>query len=158
MKTRIRWMCLSVVGVVLAVGAIASSSSPGPTEPTTAAPCMPTTFPNPRASEGIMALVPTKPNLGPHQAAALAAFVRRQYSKAQMKQWKRFYIFVFKDAKTAGAFSRYQAKRKNMPLQNADYIKLKTIWPKTLVRYEYRNQKERVLYPQNNPNGWWLTR
>ena len=115
-------------------------------------------LPHPKAPVGILAIVPSQSNLSATQAAALAAFAVRQYNKSQMKRWKRLYIFVFKHQKEAWIFTRYQAKRKHAPMQNADYVKLKSIWPKTLVRYEYRNQRERVLYPQNNPNSWWRTR
>jgi len=114
-----------------------------------------TVLPNPRINEGIMAMVPTESNVTQSRAASMAAFQRRRYSARQMSRWRRFYIFVFKDAKTAAAFNRYQAKRKNAPLQNADYIKLQNVWAKTLVRYEWSNKKEYVVYPSKNPRGWW---
>lgn len=115
-------------------------------------------LPNPHSEWGTMAIVPDNANLGPTQAAALAAFALRQYSKSQMQQWKRFYIFVFKDRTTARTFSDYVNSHKGAPLLNNDYEALYSlgVWPNALVRYEYRNQRERVLYPYKNPGSWWL--
>ena len=162
MKTNMKWVNFLVAGVVLSVCSIVESYPPpilipdGRSTPEpTSIPYRITTLPNSRSPEGIMAIVPAKYYATESRAASLAAFQLRRYSKQRLQRWRRLYIFVFKDAETAEFFNRYQTKRKNAPLQNADYIKLQTVWPSTLVRYEYRNKKEYVLYPSKNPRGWW---
>jgi hypothetical protein len=103
-----------------------------------------------------MAIVPTEANLGESQAAALAQFTLSRYSKSQIKRWSRFYIFVFKDTRTAETFNDYMRSRRGARLTTADYQALSDIWPNTLVRYEYRNQHEYIVYPSKNPSGWYL--
>ena len=128
--------------------------------PPASIPFQPVVLPNPRVEWGTMGIVPASSDVGPTQAASLAAFTVRQYSKSQMQQWKRFYIFVFKDQETGRTFRTYMNERKGAPLRQSDYEALSGlgVWHQTLVRYEYRNQQEKVLYPQKNPGSWWLAK
>ena len=102
-----------------------------------------------------MAIVPTEANVTDSRAASLAALQARRYSRNQVQRWRRFHIFVFKGLPTGRAFNAYYVARKRAPLTQADYLKLQKVWPKTLVRYECSNRKEYLVYPSQNPRGWW---
>jgi len=112
---------------------------------------------NPKASTGVMAIMPTSKTVTPEQAAQLAAFTYRTVVNAG--RWPVFHIFVFNNAKAAEIFKEYQLKRRSAPLSETDYRQLSNIWPNTYVRYEYRKQGNAgvasVRYPYQNPNGWW---
>jgi hypothetical protein len=117
--------------------------------------------PNPRLSVGTMAILPTEANTSGPQAAALAAYTRRQYS-SRVKSWDTLYIYVFSDAKSASYFADYQKRRKGAALNTSDYSFLANLWSSCLARYEYSassggKRVERVLYPSKNPSGWWYS-
>lgn len=117
--------------------------------------------PNPKLSVATMAIVPTESGTSGPQAAALAAYTRRQYT-ARVKNWDTLYIYVFSDAQSAQSFADFQMKRKGAALGEGDFGSLTTIWSTCLARYEYSNtgskKIERVLYPSRNPGGWWYGR
>ena len=114
--------------------------------------------PNPRRSIGTMAIVPTDGTSSGPQAAALAAYTRRQY-KGRTKQWTSLYIYVFADTQSAEYFASYMKRRKGATLAESDYLYLSNLWGSVLTRYEYTTYKgkrvERALYPFRNPTGWW---
>jgi len=128
------------------------------TIPPVALPYKITTLPNSNRPYGTMALVPTEANVSESRAASLAAFQLRRYSKGQVSRWNEFHIFVFKDMQSAQVFNDYVKAFRTKPLTSNDYNNLKNIWPNTLVRYQYYNQREYVDYPSKNPSGWWLKR
>lgn len=109
--------------------------------------------PNPNRTVGTMAIVPTNPNISTGQAAALASFTRSQFS--QMKRWKKLYIYVFQDQKSAQVFANYQRNRRGAALTNNDYRNLTNLWGSVLSVYEYSNGSERIYTPTNNPSNWW---
>ena len=118
--------------------------------------------PNPKISVATMAIVPTEDTTSGPQAAALAAYTRRQYS-ASMRSWSTLYIYVFSDAKSAQYFADYQKRRRGAPLEQSDYSQLTNLWSSCLARYEYSatsggKRIERVLYPSKSPGGWWYSR
>lgn len=117
--------------------------------------------PNPKISVATMAIVPNEATTSGPQAAALAAYTRRQYS-SRMKLWSSFYIYVFSDEKSAQYFAEYQKRRNGAPLREADFTFLGNLWNSCLARYEYSlsggKRVERVLYPSKNPGGWWYGR
>lgn len=118
--------------------------------------------PNPRISVATMAIVPTEDGTSGPQAAALAAYTRRQYT-AHLKSWSTLYVYVFSDQKSAEYFAEYQKRRRGAPLAHSDYSQLSNLWTTCLARYEYSaagggKRVERVLYPSKNPNGWWYSR
>ena len=117
--------------------------------------------PNPRLSVATMAIVPTDGTATGPQAAALAAYTRRQF-KGNTKQWSSLYIYVFSDAQSAQYFAEYMKRRKGATLAASDYSYLSNLWGSVLTRYEYTTYKgkrvERALYPSKNPNGWWNQR
>ena len=114
--------------------------------------------PNPKLSVATMAIVPTEATSSGPQAAALAAYTRRQYTR--IKSWNTIYIYVFSDAKSAQYFAEYQIRRKGAPLTDTDLSTLQNLWSSCLARYEYTPARriERVLYPSRNPGGWWYDR
>lgn len=134
----------------------ARPEGPAKVPPPAAVPFEITALPNPRSDWGTMAIVPTQENLGETQAAALAAFTLRRYTRKQIRRWNGMYIFVFKDKQTADAYNNYMRGRRGATLTASDYQNLIGIWPRTLVRYEYYKQRESVVYPSKNINGWWL--
>jgi hypothetical protein len=112
--------------------------------------------PNPRYSNGTMGIVlNSKPPSVP-EAAALALYIRQQMMRN--KKWSVLFIYVFADRATGVTFRRYQSQRKSAPLDTADFEALAAIWPKTLVRYEFKQGAEGYLIPSQNPNGWWRGR
>ena len=118
--------------------------------------------PNPKLSVATMAIVPTEESTSGPQAAALAAYTRRQYT-ASVGSWGTFYIYVFSDAKSAQYFADYQKRRRGAPLDQSDYSQLTNLWSSCLARYEYSatgggRRIERVLYPSKNPGSWWYSR
>lgn len=115
--------------------------------------------PNPKISVATMAIVPTEANSSGPQAAALAAYTRRQYTD-HSRAWSKFYVYVFSDAQSGQYFADYQIKRKGAPLDESDFSFLANLWSNCLARYEYTPGKktERVLYPSKNPSGWWYQR
>jgi hypothetical protein len=115
--------------------------------------------PNPKISVATMAIVPTEANSSGPQAAALAAYTRRQYSNSS-KSWSKFYVYVFSDAQSGQFFADYQIKRKGAPLEDSDFSFLANLWSSCLARYEYTPGKgvERVVYPSKSPSGWWYQR
>ncbi len=132
----------------------AGSSVPAPQE----APFTVVVPPNPRRSVGTMAIVPTDGTSSGPQAAALAAYTRRQY-KGRTKQWTSLYIYVFSDNRGAEYFASYMKRRKGAELTESDFSYLTNLWGSVLTRYEYTTYNgkrvERALYPSKNPDGWW---
>lgn len=114
--------------------------------------------PNPRLSVATMAIVPTDGTSSGPQAAALAAYTRRQY-QGRTKQWRSLYIYVFSDNDSAEYFAAYMKRRKGAALTDSDYSYLSNLWGSVLTRYEYTTYKgkrvERALYPSKNPGNWW---
>ena len=109
--------------------------------------------PNPNITIGTMAIVPTDSNISTSQAASLASFTRSQFT--QMKRWKKLYIFVFRDRRSAQQFANYQRSRRGAPLGDSDYRNLTNLWGSALSCYEYNQGSERIYTPTNNPSGWW---
>ena len=137
------------------------TSSPGGVPAPQEAPYKIVVPPNPRQSVATMAIVPTDSGLSGTQAAALAAYTRRQY-KGNTKKWSSFYIYVFSDAQSAQYFADYMKSRKGAPLSTSDYSYLSSLWGSVLTRYEYSTSNgkrvEKAVYPSKNPSGWWNER
>ena len=68
---------------------------------------------------------------------------------------RRVQVYVFADKATAQAFGRYQRRRGSAPLTQRDFVALKKLWPRTLIRYEFANGRERISYPSRAPQSWW---
>lgn len=117
--------------------------------------------PSPKYSTGTMAIVPKDKNASGALAASYAAYVRRQYA-GQMKRWSTFYVYVFSDPAQAQEFGKFMRQRRGAPLGQNDYSSLTPLWRAAIARYEYSavngRRVERVLYPSQNPNGWWKAR
>jgi hypothetical protein len=118
-----------------------------------AAPFSVVSAPNPRYGWGTMGIALTKPNSSPEEAAALAAFARQQMMRN--RKWTGLHIYVFADRAAGMEFRRHQSQRKGAPLEVNDMQALASVWPKTLVRYEYNQGQEGYLVPSQNPGGWW---
>ncbi len=119
----------------------------------TRAPYTMTTAPDPNQNWGVMALVPTDPNIGVQRAASLAMFARNQFKN--VRGWNGMQIFVFRDAQSAQEFNRFQLKRRNAELGEEEFRQLATLWPNCIAGYVATDRAARVVYPSQSPGGWW---
>ena len=114
--------------------------------------------PNPRTSVATIAIVTSDKDASGPVAASYAAYVRRQYA-GQLKNWHTLYIYVFSDTQSAQAFAQVMKRRRGAALSSNDLASYTSIWSGALARYEYSvaggKRIEKVLYPSNNPSGWW---
>ena len=111
--------------------------------------------PNPSLKHAVIGVLPVhhRRKLTPSMAAGLAKAIPRQFEE----RWLQYHIFVFEDKKRAEAFGKYQyhVSRRSAPLTAPDFIALRTLWPHTLAFYEFKQGRERVLYPQRALQTWW---
>jgi hypothetical protein len=127
----------------------ATMPQPEPTSPfTMVAP------PYPDVEWATMAIVPTKSNISPVDAAKLAGFARQQVVDGR---WKGYTIYVFADLQSAQVFKNYQDRRRGQFLMPTDYLALRAtnIWPKAMAVYDYSKGRAAIRYPSSNPNSWW---
>lgn len=130
-----------------------TNSSPAPATPYSIV-----TSPSTQYAEGTMGILvkTANTNVSPAQAAVYAEYARRGLG-AQANRWRPLRIFVFADARTAQTFADYQSGRGGQPLSSSDYQSLaQTVWPRTILHYEWNGNRATRTSPQANPTSWWL--
>ena len=114
--------------------------------------------PDPRYSNGTMAIIPTTPNVSPAQASGLAKYAKQMVSPGG--RWKSMQVVVFNNPAAAKAFQKYQAPRKGAKLSANDYAALagQGVWSGAPAYYETQGNSEQSFQPSANPNNWWTSR
>jgi hypothetical protein len=114
------------------------------------------TLPNNKFNVGTMGVVMTRTGVTPREAAATAVALRQKMMRG--KKWLTLHIYVFADRDAAVQFQQFQSRRSGAPLGPGDFSALSTLWPKTIIRYEYNRGAEGFLIPSQSPNSWWTGR
>ena len=114
--------------------------------------------PDPRYSNGTMAIIPTAPNVSPAQASGLAKYAKQMVAPGG--RWKSMQVVVFNNPGAAKAFQKYQASRKGAKLSANDYAALagQGVWSGAPAYYETQGNSEQSFQPSANPNNWWTSR
>ena len=126
--------------------------------PPQAAPFRMVVPPDPRYSNGTMAIIPTTPNISPAQASGLAKYAKQMVSPGG--RWKVMQVVVFSNPDAAKNFQKYQAQRKGALLSSDDYAALAAqgVWSGAPAYYETQGNSEQSFQPSANPNNWWTSR
>lgn len=125
-----------------------------PTDPGNSMAYVVTTPPG-RSTWATIGIVPSVPNTDGVTAGRLASLAHKPFAKSG--RYQGIYVYAFADKQSAAVFQKFQQNRRGAPLEPGDYEDqtLRTIWPKTLARYEYFKGQEAIRYPQANPDGWY---
>ena len=111
--------------------------------------------PNPKYTNGTMAILAPTANISPTEALALAKHARQLF--APNGRWTQMQILVFNNPDAAKAFQKYQADNKDAPLTDPEYQDLagRGIWGSVPAYYETKGKAERAFSPSTSANGWW---
>ena len=116
--------------------------------------------PDPRYSNGTVAIMPNNPGLSPSQAGQLARSARQAIAPGG--RWTTMQILVFNDTGSAKAFQKYQAPRRGAMLNPSDYQALASqgVWSGVSAYLETKSRSDggQLFNPSSNPNGWWAGR
>ncbi len=128
-------------------------------------PPVPLTFkivvpPDPRWSNGTVAIMPNTPNMSPAQAGQMAKYARQAIAPGG--RWTTMQVLVFSDPGAAKAFQKYQAPRKGAKLDAGDYQALagQGVWSGVSAYLETKSRSDggQLFNPSASPNGWWSGR
>ena len=132
-----------------------SSNSPTTTTPAVAAHFKTVVPPDPRYSNGTMAIMPTSPNITPAQASGLAKYAKQMFAPGG--RWTAMQVLVITDPGAAKAFQKYQAQRRGAKLTANEYQELAGmgLWSAVPAYYETQGKSEQSFQPSAHPNNWW---
>ena len=113
--------------------------------------------PDPRWSNGTVAIMPNTPGMTSTQAGQMAKYARQAISPGG--RWTTMQVLVFSDPGAAKAFQKYQAPRKGAKLDAGDYQALagQGVWSGVSAYLETKSKADggQLFYPSTSPNGWW---
>ena len=116
--------------------------------------------PDPRWSNGTVAVMPNTPGMTPAQAGQMAKYARQAIAPGG--RWTTMQVLVFNDPSAAKAFQKYQAPRKGAKLDAGDYQALASqgVWSGVSAYLETRSKSDggQLFNPSASPNGWWGSR
>ncbi len=113
--------------------------------------------PNPRWSNGTVAIMSNTPGLSDVQAGQLARSARQAIAPGG--RWTTMQVLVFNDPASAKTFQKYQALHKGGKLDVGDYQALASegVWSGVSAYLETKSKSDggQLFNPSASPNGWW---